>query len=208
MFPMAQGHHATRAKMSTLAVQPAYIDRLQILKDMLADAQRDADEFAIELESVQRLASMREQRLTIELYQSEVRAAAAEERADAERAARAEALRTSDDYRGRAEWAAEERTRLARLYEDACIMARNIERSVDALESELREALVAKDAQIRELGERNADLQATFLTHVQEAIAQARAENERLSRLVSGVQRGRVWRFKRALQRVRGLFGH
>lgn len=181
--------------------------RMQVLKDMLADAQRDADEFATELESVQRIASMREQRLTIDLYQSEVRVAAAEQRAEMEQSARAEAERTSDDYRARAEWASDERIRLARLYEDACIMARNIERAVDALEKELRETLEAKEGRIRELLARNADLEATFLAHVRETVAEARAENERLSRLVSGVQLGRVWGVKRALQRMRGLLG-
>jgi predicted nucleic acid-binding Zn-ribbon protein len=191
----------------------------------LQQAEQSSEFFKNELNVATRLAAEREKRLTIAAFEARQREHAAIERADeaanaaklraeqAERAAslRAEqaeretqaALRKCEEHRQRGDWAADERARLAKCYEDACAQAGQIGKTLSELERDLTQTLSAKDAEIASLEQRCESLEANLLEHINAAIEHARAESERLSALVHGVQQGRFWRLKRFAQRLR-----
>lgn len=185
------------------------IEQLQVLYDA---EQRDGEFFRRELESANRVSADRERRLTLAVFeaqQAEARATAvAEQHAEQVVAALREAdaaTRRAEEHRERADWAADERARLAKCYEDACLQAAQIEKTAAAVEHETSMALAAKDVEIEALKARCSELESTLLEQINASIREAREESERLSALVMGVQQGRFWKFKRAAQRVRNL---
>lgn len=216
-------HDALEARVEEIPRLEAYVGELEHevlaaweqteqLQEQYEAERRSGAFYQRELEAANRLAADREQRLTLAIFeaqQSQARAEAltqqhASEAATALRDAES-AARRAEEHRERADWATDERGRLAKCYEDACLQASQIEKSVEAVEHETSKALAAKDQEIAALTARCVELESTVLEHINASIREARAESERLSALVSGVQQGRFWKLKRAAQRMRGL---
>lgn len=225
----------TRSAFETIERRDAYVCELEAevlaawegidqTDARLREAEQNYVYYKNELTVANRVAAEREKRLAIAAYEAQQseraaveqaeRAAserveqaerAASERADqAERQAQA-ALRKCEEHRERADWASDERARLAKCYEDACAQARHIGQTLNELERDLTQALSAKDSEIAALKERCTSLETDLLTRINAALEQARAESERLSTLIHGVQQGRFWRLKRFTQRLRGF---
>lgn len=186
----------------------AALQRIEVLESLHRTASQRADYYARELEIAATLASDRERRLAVALYRAhEVERhtlAAAASQAEAV----AEAKRACEEHEKRADWASDERARLARCYEDACAQAATMGETLTTLQSEITSELEARNAEIAALRERCAALEEMLFEHLSGAIAEARSERSRLSELVTGLQRGRLWGVKRAIQRLRDRFRH
>jgi chromosome segregation ATPase len=176
---------------------------LEHAQTLLPEVSQSAEYYKNELAVVTRLAAEREKRLAITSYEAQEAERAAAERAERASQEAQVALRKCEEHRQRADWATDERARLAKCYEDACAQARHIGQTLNTLEHDLMQALSAKDSEIDALKERCTNLETDLLTHIHAALEQARAESERLSTLIHGVQQGRFWRLKRFAQRLR-----
>lgn len=214
---------ALESQVETLSRLGAYVeeleqdilvawDRIETLERQLGEETRNAAFFRRELDAANRFAAERERRLTVELFEAQQSEQKAIARADEHAAHAAAALRDADaaarradEHRERADWATDERARLAKCYEDACLQASQIGKTVVAVEHEMSKALAVKDDEIATLSARCAELETTLLKQITASIQEARAESERLSALVNGVQQGRFWKVKRAAQRLRNL---
>lgn len=212
--------NALQAQVETLEKRDDYIaelerdllgawERLETVEDQLVTEKRNGNFYRQELDATSRVAAERERRLTLALFEAQQTEASAVARAEqqvseAQRESEA-AKRRAEEHRQRADLASDERARLAKCYEDACLQASQISKTASAIEHETAKVLAAKDDEIAQLKARYVQLESTLLDNINASIEEARAESRRLSQLVSGVQQGRFWKVKRAAQRMRSL---